>query len=90
MSFFIFHPPKLSKKACPHYGDRLAADAKYGSTSMNLSFHALVCRLVTQAHFIFATLGQVGAVDKPYPIFKLRDKIEEKTGWEGYADTDRS
>lgn len=59
MSFFIFHPPKLSKKACPHYGDRLAADAKYGSTSMNLSFHALVCRLVTQAHFIFATLGQV-------------------------------
>ena len=35
------------------------------------------------------TLGQNGAVDKPYPIFKLRDKIEEKTGWEGYADTDR-
>ena len=26
---------------------------------MNLSFHALVCRLVTQAHFIFTTLGQV-------------------------------
>lgn len=26
---------------------------------MNLSFHPLVCRLVTQAHFIFATLGQV-------------------------------
>ena len=35
------------------------------------------------------TSGQSGAVDKPYPIFKLRDKIEEKTGWEGYADTDR-
>ena len=33
--------------------------------------------------------AQVGAVDKPYPIFKLRDKIEEKTGWDGYADTDR-
>lgn len=32
---------------------------------------------------------QEGAVDKPYPIFKLRDKIEEKTGWDGYADTDR-
>ena len=32
---------------------------------------------------------EIGAVDKPYPIFKLRDKIEEKTGWEGYADTDR-
>ena len=36
------------------------------------------------------TSGHFGAVDKPYPIFKLRDKIEEKTGWEGYADTDRS
>lgn len=35
------------------------------------------------------TFGPVGAVDKPYPIFKLRDKIEEKTGWDGYADTDR-
>ena len=37
----------------------------------------------------FSTSGQSGAVDKPYPIFELRDKIEEKTGWEGYADTDR-
>ena len=36
-----------------------------------------------------ATSGQKGAVDKPYPIFELRDKIEEKTGWDGYADTDR-
>lgn len=36
-----------------------------------------------------ATCAQIGAVDKPYPIFKLRDKIEEKTGWDGYADTDR-
>ena len=35
------------------------------------------------------TCAQIGAVDKPYPIFKLRDKIEEKTGWDGYADTDR-
>mgnify|MGYP001853129738 CR=1 FL=1 len=35
------------------------------------------------------TSPQIGAVDKPYPIFKLRDKIEEKTGWDGYADTDR-
>lgn len=35
------------------------------------------------------TSGQSGAVDKPYPIFKLHDKIEEKTGWDGYADTDR-
>ena len=31
---------------------------------MNLSFHALACHLTTQAHFIFTTLGQVGAVDK--------------------------
>ena len=38
---------------------------------------------------LFSTSGQSGAVDKPYPIFKLRDKIEEKTGWDGYADTDR-
>lgn len=37
-----------------------------------------------------ATCARFGAVDKPYPIFKLRDKIEEKTGWEGHADTDRS
>ena len=35
------------------------------------------------------TWARNGAVDKPYPIFKLRDKIEEKTGWDGYADTDR-
>lgn len=34
-------------------------------------------------------LDNKGAVDKPYPIFKLRDKIEEKTGWDGYDDTDR-
>ena len=36
-----------------------------------------------------STCAHCGAVDKPYPIFKLRDKIEEKTGWDGYADTDR-
>lgn len=36
-----------------------------------------------------AACAQFGAVDKPYPIFKLHDKIEEKTGWDGYADTDR-
>ena len=35
------------------------------------------------------TCAHYGAVDKPYPIFKLHDKIEEKTGWDGYADTDR-
>lgn len=40
-----------------------------------------------QEHGMF--LENSGAVDKPYPIFKLRDKIEEKTGWDGYADTDR-
>ena len=37
---------------------------------MNLSFHALVCRLVTQAHFIFTTLGQV--VPKFGPAADLR------------------
>lgn len=45
----------------------------------------MVCTIVK----ITATCALFGAVDKPYPIFKLRDKIEEKTGWEGYADTDR-
>ena len=44
------------------------------------------CVKISMADF---TCAQIGAVDKPYPIFKLRDKIEEKTGWDGYADTDR-
>lgn len=35
------------------------------------------------------TSVQVRAVDKPSPFFKLHDKMEEKTGWNGYADTDR-
>lgn len=46
-------------------------------------------RLISEGKNIAATHVLFGAVDKPYPIFKLRDKIEEKTGWEGYADTDR-
>ena len=43
----------------------------------------------TRHECMASTCAHCGAVDKPYPIFKLRDKIEEKTGWDGYADTDR-
>ena len=43
----------------------------------------------TRYECMASTCAHCGAVDKPYPIFELRDKIEEKTGWEGYADTDR-
>lgn len=37
----------------------------------------------------FLLLVYLRAVDKPSPFFKLHDKIEEKAGWNGYADTDR-
>ena len=56
-----------------------------------MSFHASEWTCATRAFLrsLGITSGHIGAVDKPYPIFELRDKIEEKTGWEGYADTDR-
>ena len=53
------------------------------------AFDKLDRHLDTRHKYMASTCAHCGAVDKPYPIFELRDKIEEKTGWEGYADTDR-
>ena len=62
-------------------------DSGYDASERRLNF---VHRFSGDKHITrLPTCAQIGAVDKPYPIFKLRDKIEEKTGWDGYANTDR-
>ena len=55
----------------------------------NLTTQQVLILASLPSGILTTTAAQNGAVDKPYPIFKLRDKIEEKTGWDGYADTDR-
>ena len=60
------------------------------SSKMTVTAMIIIIRMNTHRRVVsHQTCAHNGAVDKPYPIFKLRDKIEEKTGWEGYADTDR-
>ena len=89
---------KIRKRAAKHFaglaalsthsaGRRVAVKTGCKPVHFSLDGCPLSCYFSGSAA---TTSGHFGAVDKPYPIFKLRDKIEEKTGWEGYADTDRS
>lgn len=50
---YMICPAAEKEKAHSLHEASPAADAKCGRTEMNWLFHALACRLVTQARFIF-------------------------------------